>query len=69
MARKSLRPFADRLIEGGLRPHLERERNEGYSYESIARRLHDEHDIDVTGETVRAWCHEYGLTETAGDAA
>lgn len=51
-------PLVDRLFGGRFGEWLEAARAGGDSFEVIARRLADEHDITVTGETVRRWCSE-----------
>lgn len=55
--------LADRLISGGLERYLVQARIEsGRSYASIAAALASDHDITVTKETVRHWCHIYRCT-------
>lgn len=53
-----LLPFVDRILDGKLTTILTAWKAEGLSNEAVARRLHAEHDIDVTAETVRKWCIE-----------
>lgn len=55
MPRKSLRPLVDRLLDGRLRELLAERIDDGQSFEQIARWLDNEHDVDVTGETIRRW--------------
>jgi hypothetical protein len=55
MARPSTIPLVDRILNGGLADFIGDARTDGRSYERIAKMLHEEHDIDVTGETVRKW--------------
>ena len=51
-------PLADRIIPGGIHAWLLARRAEGLSAESIARQLHTEHDIVVSGQTVRTWLRD-----------
>jgi len=53
-----IRPLVDRILEGKLTDRLTQWRDEGLSYDAIARRLDADHDIGVTAETVRKWCIE-----------
>lgn len=48
-------PIYDRMLNGRLAVLLRRYRTEGLSYEMVARRLADDHDVHVTGQTVRRW--------------
>lgn len=45
----------DRLLDGGLAEYLGQRRAQGWSYQRIANELRDEHDADVSDETVRRW--------------
>lgn len=58
MAGVSSFPLADRLLDGRLADLLTELRDEGESYESIAFKLRDEHDIRISMGTVRRWCIE-----------
>ena len=51
-------PLIDRLFDGHFAEWLQEARAAGESFEAIARRLAAEHDIEVTGETIRRWCGE-----------
>lgn len=53
-------PLVDKIFDGKFAEWLTEARAQGASYESIARRLADEHDVHVTGETLRRWCAELG---------
>lgn len=55
MAPTDTRNLVSRLIPGGLDAFLTEARSEGLTFAQIARRLFEEHDIDVTQETVRRW--------------
>lgn len=55
MARRTIYPLIDRALDGTLADRLRRWRDEGMSYASIATRLHVEHGVDVSHETVRQW--------------
>ena len=48
----------DRLLEGTLDDRLREWRSEGLSLNGITKRLHREHDIDVSTDTVRRWLME-----------
>lgn len=43
-----------------LADELARLRNHGHSYADIAFVLRSDHDITVSAETVRQWCHDDG---------
>ena len=52
----------DRIVGGKLETLLRSWRTvEGLSFESIARRLDRDYDVDVSGETVRTWCRTLGV--------
>jgi hypothetical protein len=54
--------LVDRIIPEGLSDYLNKARENGESFSTIARRLYVEHGVDVTGETVRQW---FGQVEAA----
>lgn len=64
-------PLVDRLLDGRLAAELTLRRGRGDSFNGIARWLHDEHDVDVTAETVRQWALDLGIdpVEPAGKAS
>lgn len=71
MAKQPLYPLIDRLLPGGLEARLRRQRAEGLSFEDIAKSLHVEETIVVSGELVRKWCDDLAITSgstTAGAA-
>lgn len=49
-------PLVDRILDGRTAELLRSWREEGLSFDAIARRLEARHAITVTGETVRTWC-------------
>jgi hypothetical protein len=49
-------PLVDRIIPGGLAAWLEDAKSDGQSPAEMARRLHSEHDLVVSQDTVRRWC-------------
>ncbi|MEM9611137.1 MAG: hypothetical protein AAGA99_27265 [Actinomycetota bacterium] len=55
MPRTSRLHLVDRLLDGGLRKFIVERHEAGESYDSIAWALRDEHDVEVTGETLRVW--------------
>ena len=59
-----VRDIGDKLLGGRLEANLRDWRGEGKSYDEIARLLAGM-GIDVTSESVRRWCREYGIEETA----
>lgn len=63
--RQPMLPLVDRLLDGKLEELLTEMRADEQSYDTIARRLHAEHDIDVTGETVRRWCIDLDVEAVA----
>jgi hypothetical protein len=69
--RQPLYPLIDRLLPGGLEARLRRQRAEGLSFEDMAKSLHVEETIVVSGELVRKWCDDLAITSdstTAGAA-
>lgn len=58
-------PLYDRVLGGRLELILRRYRNQGLSYEAIARALAVDHDINVVGATVRRWLNELDRTGAA----
>lgn len=68
MARNDTFPLIDRLVPGGLKEFLSTARGEGESCESIAYTLRHDHDIVVSTETVRKWCHRVGAERTEASA-
>ena len=60
MGRTGLFPIADKALHGNLEARLRAARDNGTSFEAIARDLHTE-GITITGETVRVWCRELGI--------
>jgi hypothetical protein len=55
VARPSTFPLVDRILDGRLAEYIATARENGDSFERIARNLHADHGIDVTGETIRKW--------------
>lgn len=64
MAQARIFPLADRVLGGKLKKRLRDKRKAGASFDAIARELADE-GIEVSGETVRQWCHELGIEAAA----
>lgn len=58
MARSTIRDLTDRLLDGNLDTWLAEQRSAGHSFAEIAWRLRVEHEVAVTGETVRTWCND-----------
>jgi hypothetical protein len=54
----------DRIVGGTLEARLREHRAAGLSYEAVARRLETD-GVSVTGETVRRWCLDLGVTDGA----
>lgn len=65
---RAILPLVDRALNGQLKARLDADRAAGCSYDDIARALHSENVVTVTGETIRKWCIELGIT-TQGAAS
>lgn len=57
-------PLADRALGGTLERRLRKLRESGLAYKAIADDLAED-GIDVSGETVRKWCHDLGIEDAA----
>lgn len=68
MARSDLYPIVDLALDGKLEQRLRARRNAFASYDDIARELHAD-GIPVTGETVRKWCLDLGITKPEREGA
>lgn len=62
-------PLVERLVGGDLAGLLRRWRTEGLTLDQMAVKMQTDHDIPVTRETLRRWCHELGVSLTDGDKA
>lgn len=75
MANTSRLTLVERLVGGDLVATLTAWRADGLSLDDMAVRMAADHDIDVTRETLRRWCHELGVSldpvgsDTPGTAA
>jgi hypothetical protein len=59
--------LANRIVGGDLPAKLEEWRTEyEMSFDAIARRLHRDYDLEVTGEAIRSW---WGKLHPAVDEA
>lgn len=58
--------LADRVLDGRLAETLTAFYRESRSWEDVARRLYAEHGLTVSGQTLRRWAKELGLS---GEAA
>jgi hypothetical protein len=59
-------PLVDRLVGGDLEQRITAWRAEGVSFSEIAFRLREQHEINVTAETVRRWVSQFAVdTEPA----
>jgi hypothetical protein len=67
VARSTVRELTDRLLDGNLDAWLAEQKDAGHSFAEIAFRLRTEHQVIVTGETVRAWYKD--SAQMGGDAA
>lgn len=56
-------PLVDRILEGGLFDFLESRRSTGKSFDSIARDLLVEHQVDVSDAVVARWCRRYEIPD------
>ncbi len=69
MGAQSIRPLADRALDGKLTKTLTDWKDEGVTFAEMAFKLRTEHDLAVSAETVRVWCTELGIhTVTAREA-
>jgi len=59
----------DRTIPGGLDAYLTERRAAGESFATIAAALLADHDVGVTGETVRQWCSALDITKPEAKAS
>lgn len=72
---KPLARLADNLLGGELASFIDSRRDEGKSWDTIAKELWvaTGHEIDVTGVTITSWAVSLGIDTTprqpAGDAA
>lgn len=55
MPPKPVRPLIDRLLDGKLDAILGEWKADGLSFAEMSYRLRSEHDITVSGETIRQW--------------
>lgn len=53
--------MADRVLEGTLADTLAKLYTESLSWEEVARRLYADHDLTVSGQTLRRWARELGI--------
>lgn len=53
--------MADRLLEGRLTERLTALRQDGRSFDDIAKALHGEGGVEVSGETLRIWARQLGI--------
>lgn len=65
MARSPIRDLITRAVGGDLDGTLLALRAEGLTYEQIAFRIYAEHDIEVTGQTIRNWVVAIDTTQAA----
>lgn len=57
----SRRPLVERLVGGDLAGVLQKWRDDELTLDEMAARMGAEHDIEVSRETIRRWCHELGV--------
>lgn len=53
--------MANRLAGGDLPGLLAQLRGEGLSWDDIGRRLHVDHGVEVSAETLRRWAADLGI--------
>lgn len=53
--RTSTFPLFDQIVGGDLDKIIDGYRNDGLGSRAIAKKLHDDHDIDVSYRTVARW--------------
>jgi hypothetical protein len=61
------RRYLDLVVDGGLAALVKRERALGRSWQGIAFLIHDQYEVDITRETLRAWFLEETLEEEESD--
>jgi hypothetical protein len=54
-------PLVERIVGGDLAGLLAAWRAEGLTLDQMAVRMRTQHDVAVTRETLRRWCHELGV--------
>lgn len=57
MSQKDLRADADQALDCNLDVYLDIWRNDGWSFDRIARHLAVKYGVEVTGRTVSNWHH------------
>jgi hypothetical protein len=66
-------PLVERIVGGDLAGLLTAWRSEGLTLDQMAVRMRTQHDVAVTRETLRRWCHDLGVdlasAGTGGEAA
>ena len=53
--------MADRVLEGSLVEFMRAAYAESRSWEEVSRRLLTQHNVVVTGQTLRKWAQELGI--------
>lgn len=61
--------LVDRALGGRARDYLAALRSEGLSYADMAWRLHADHGLKYTGETLRQWCIDLDIATKPTEAA
>lgn len=64
MAYSSRIEMIDLVLKGGAAKYLQEARDAGLSFEKIATRLSEDHQIPATGRTVRRWCEVLKIKRT-----
>lgn len=57
--------MADQLAQGRLESIMEALYSETGSWEEVSRRLHSEHSIAISGQTLRRWAERLGIGAAA----
>jgi hypothetical protein len=61
--------MADRVLNGQLRQVLTDFYLDTRSWEEVSRRLYAQHDIRISGQTLRRWNGELGIEAPAQESA
>jgi len=57
--------MADRVVEGQLETILRDAYGQDRNWEQVSRRLYAEHGLSISGQTLRRWARQLGITDKA----
>lgn len=61
MAGRKILPLVNVALDGHLESWLRERIDTGASTYALATELREKHGITVSAETIRTWCHDYGI--------